>query len=464
MISDLLKKEILEHLLSLRLVLAFALVVVLLVASGILFVEDYEAQVNDYTQQVSENSEFVSKNLSTNPFEVLSWGRQRIYRRPHPLVFLAEGREKDLPNSFRVNAFRLEGPDYSLRGNPLLGEFEVLDWSFTIGIVLSFVAILLASDGVNGEKQRGTLRLMLSNPVPRARLLIAKYFSTMILLTIPLLIGAILGLLVITASGQVQLSGQDWAKIGSMAIVSLLYLSVFVVLGLLLSTVLKDPQASLVVALLLWVVLVIVIPSGAALTAKLLDRLPDQNVVLEDANRAFGEAVENHNRRYPHKDNFVMSGQWSPGEPLERAVRAAEAQDRVLFSYDDQKLGQVRFGQDLSRFSPAGLYQSAVLGITGSGIFHYESFLRQSRRYREDLKRFLEGSYAFGKNYPNMEGRDQISSGIKMSYDSVPKFQEQLLSVQEGWANAIWDTGLLALLNVILFAGCWALFVRYDAR
>ncbi len=261
-----------------------------------------------------------------------------------------------------------------------------------------------------------------------------------------------------------QLSGQDWGKIGSMAVISLLYLSVFVVLGLLLSTILKDPQASLVVSLLLWVVLVVVIPSGAALTAKLLDQLPDQNVVLENANRAFGEAVENHNRRYPHKDNFVMSGQWSPGEPLERAVQAAEALDRVLHGYEDQKVGQVRFGQALSRFSPAGLYQSAALCITGSGIAHYESFVRQSRRYREELKRFLETSYSFDKNYPNMEGRNEISNGFKVSYDAVPKFDEQLLTVREGWENAIWDTGLLALLNIVLFAGCWALFLRYDAR
>jgi len=464
MISDLLKKEILEHLLSLRLILAFVLVIALMLASSGLFVKDYEAQLSDYNLQVSENAEYVSKNVSSNVFELFSWGRQKIYRRPHPLGFLAEGREKDLPNSFRVNAFRLQGPDYSLRGNPLLGEFEFLDWSFTVGIVLSFVALLLASDGVNGEKQRGTLRLILSNPVPRARVLITKYLSTMILLTIPLVIGSILGLLVITASGRVPLGGQDWAKIGSIALISLLYLSVFVVLGLLLSTTLKDPQASLVVSLLLWVVLIIVIPSGAAITAKLLDQLPDQDAVSEQADRAFGEAVENHNRRYPHKDNWVMSGQWSPGESLERAVRAAEAEDRVLFDYDDQKVGQVRFGQELSRFSPAGLYQSAALSITGSGIVHYESFVRQSRRYREELKRFLETSYAFDKNYPNREGQDQISRGFKISYASLPKFEEQLLSVQEGWANAIWDAGLLALINVILFAATWALFVRYDAR
>ncbi|RPJ86531.1 MAG: hypothetical protein EHM18_05745, partial [Acidobacteria bacterium] len=225
---DLLRKEILDHLLSLRLILAFVLIIVLLIASAVLFVMDYRAQVSDYNAQVNANLSILSRNLSDGIFQAFSWSRQNIHRRPNPLGFLSEGKEKDLPNAYRVSAFRLQGPDYSLRGNPLLGDFDALDWSFVVGIVLSFVAILLASDGVNGEKQNGTLRLVLSNPVPRARVLISKYLSTMILLTIPLAVGGLIGLLVISGSGLVPLDGQDWAKIGLALGVSVLYLSVFV--------------------------------------------------------------------------------------------------------------------------------------------------------------------------------------------------------------------------------------------
>jgi hypothetical protein len=359
-----------------------------------------------------------------------------------------------LPNAFRVSAFRLEGPDYRLRGNPLLGDFEALDWSFIVTVVLSFAAILLASDGVNGEKHNGTLRLVLSNPVPRARVLISKYLSTMILLTIPLSLGGLIGLIVITGSGLVPLNGQDWAKIG---------LALFVLLGLLLSTALREPQASLIVSLLVWVSLVIVIPSGASLTSKLWHAVPDQDAVAERASQAYHDAIRNHDQRYPHKDNGNFSGQWSPGESLTKAVQMDAARDRVYFEYEDQKIDQVRLGQKLSRSSPAGLFQSAVLSITGSGILHYESFARQARRYRDELRRVLEENYSFDRVYPQPEIRDQISQ-LKVDYQVVPKFEEKPLTVREGWSKAIWDTGLLALLNVILFAVTWALFLRYDAR
>ncbi|RPJ60744.1 MAG: DUF3526 domain-containing protein [Acidobacteria bacterium] len=460
---DLLKKEILDHLLSLRLILAFVLIIVLLVASGVLFVMDYRAQVSDYNAQVNANLAILSKNLSDSIFQAFSWSRQNIYRRPNPLGFLSEGKEKDLPNAYRVSAFRLQGPDYSLRGNPLLGDFDALDWSFVVGIVLSFVAILLASDGVNGEKQNGTLRLVLSNPVPRARVLISKYLSTMILLTIPLAVGGLIGLLVISGSGLVPLNGQDWAKIGLALGVSVLYLSVFVLLGLLLSTILKESQASLIVSLLVWVTLVIVIPSGASLASKFWYSLPDEDAVVRRARHGMQEAFDNHDKRYPHKDNWIVSGQWSPGESLAKAIAIDQAQDRELFQYEDSKIRQVRLGQQLARTSPAGLFQSAVLSITGSGIHHYDNFTRQARRYRDELRKLIEENYPYDRVYPHFEVRDDISS-LKVDYQVVPKFEEKLMTVREGWSKAIWDTGLLALLNLILFAATWALFLRYDAR
>jgi ABC-type transport system involved in multi-copper enzyme maturation permease subunit len=463
---DLLKKDIIESLLSLRLLLAFLLVTLLLVASSILFVSDYRAQLNDYDRQVNENLALLTKQVSGPEalYQAFSWGRQNIYRRPNHLSFLAEGREKDLPNGYRVNAFKLEGPDYSLRSNPLLGDFEFLDWGFIVGLVLSFAAILLAHDSINGEKQRGTLRLILSNPVPRAQFLISKYASAFALLTVPLAIGSLVGLLVFTGSGLITFRGDDWIRVGLVFLISLLYLSLFIVLGLLISTAFKEPQASLVVSLLVWVVLVIIIPSGATLTGNLLVDLPSAVMVQEEAQRAAAEARANYDRRHPHPDNWAMSGQWSPGEPLLRAFEVDDARNRILDRYEDQKIAQVGVSQNLSRLSPAGLYQSAALSISGSGILHYQSFSRQARRYRETLRNFVDVLCPGDKVRPSFATGTHPSVSLKIDFQAVPKFEEQRITIREGWNRAVWDTGVLALLNVVFFALTWVLFLRCDVR
>jgi hypothetical protein len=87
---DLLKKEILDHLLSLRLILAFVLIIILLVASSVLFVAEYKTQVSDFNAQVNDNLTFLSKNLTQGIFQAFSFTRQNIYRRPNPLGFLAD--------------------------------------------------------------------------------------------------------------------------------------------------------------------------------------------------------------------------------------------------------------------------------------------------------------------------------------------------------------------------------------
>jgi ABC-type transport system involved in multi-copper enzyme maturation permease subunit len=247
--------------------------------------------------------------------------------------------------------------------------------------------------------------------------------------------------------------------------VSLLYLSVFVVLGLLVSTILKETQASLVVALLAWVVLVIVIPAGAALSAKLLVDVPDYDRIAEEAGRAEQEAIAEHNRRYPHPDNWAISGNWSPGEPLLRAFRVAEAGSAVRQRHEDRQISQVWLGQELARFSPAGLYNSAAVYLAGSGIAHYQSFVRQARRYRQELGRFVESQYPFNVAYPEDGAKVQdFTRKQRIDFQSVPVFDERLMTISEGWTAATWDVGLLALLNVVLFAATWMLFLRYDVR
>jgi ABC-type transport system involved in multi-copper enzyme maturation permease subunit len=463
---DLFKKDIVDSLLSLRLTLAFLLVISLLVASSILFVADYRAQLDDYDRQMSENLASLTRQVSGQEalYRAFSWGRQNIYRHPNHLSFLAEGREKDLPNGYRVNAFKLEGPDYSLRSNPLLGDFDVLDWGFIVGNILSFAAILMAHDSINGEKQRGTLRLILSNPVPRARFLISKYLSAFTLLTIPLVIGSLTGLLVITASGLMIFRVDDWVRVGLIFLVSLLYLSLFIVLGLLISTSLKEPQASLVVSLLVWVVLVIIVPSGATLTGTLLVDLPTTASVQEEGQRAAAEAKGNYDRRHPHPDNWAMSGQWSPGEPLLRAFEVDDARNRVMDRYEDQKISQVTFSQNLSRLSPSGLYQSAALSISGAGILHHRDFTRQARRYRETLRNFVNSAYSWDKVLPSLGAGNHPSVRLQIDFQAIPKFEEQRIPIREEWNRAVWDTGILALLNVIFFALTWVLFLRSDVR
>jgi len=80
--------------------------------------------------------------------------------------------------------------------------------------------------------------------------ILGKYLGAMVMLVIPLLVGMLFSMIIITISGKVNLAGADWVRILATVLLSLLYLSIFVLLGLFISSSLRSSAASLVLLLL----------------------------------------------------------------------------------------------------------------------------------------------------------------------------------------------------------------------
>lgn len=467
MLGEIVIKEMRDQLMSLRLLLTFVLVVILMAANALLFQAEYKRQLSDYNVELNRNLAEVARSASMpGPlFQVFSFNNQFIYRRPNPLGFVSEAHDKDLPNAFQVNAFRLEGPEFALRGNPLLWRFENLDWAFILSVVFSFAAIVLVYDSVSGEKERGTLRLMMSHSVPKERVLLGKYLSAVIVLLIPLAAGVLLSLLIFGIGGIITINAALLGRIGISLLLSAIYISSFVLLSLFLSTQSRVPTVSLVAGLFVWVLLVVVIPATGNLLARGLVVLPLEERVYEEADRALEEAVENYNRLNPHPDNWIMSGKWSPGEPLLRAFESERAWSRVYQAYQDRLVAQVKMGERIAGISPAALLSHALEGITESGIFHYENFLKSARQYREELGDFLDRKYPLKKVYPQDRNKtNYIVRNMNLDFASIPKFEDRFLPIKEAARQVLWSAGILVLINLVLFGAAYFSFLRYDVR
>jgi ABC-type transport system involved in multi-copper enzyme maturation permease subunit len=467
MLWEIIYKEIRDQLMSLRLLLTFVLVIILMAANALLFQAEYKRQLSDYNAEVNRNLAEVARRASMRGplFQVFSFNNQFIYRHPNPLGFVSEAHDKDLPNAFQVNAFRLEAPEFTLRGNPLLWRFENLDWAFIVSVVFSFAAIVLVYDGISGEKERGTLRLMMSHSVPKEKVLLGKYLSAVIVLLIPLIAGALLSLMIFAIGGVIPVNAALLGSIGVSLLLCLVYISSFVLLGLFLSTRSRVPAISLVSGLLIWVILVVVIPAAGNLLARGLLKLPMEDQVLEEADRALGEAIENYNRLNPHPNNWIISGKWSPGEPLLRAFEAERARSRVYQAYQDHLIAQVTLGKRIARISPAALLGQTLEGITESGVCHYESFLKSARQYREELGNFLDRSYPLKKVYPqDRSATDSIVRNMKLDFASIPKFEDRFFPINQVARQLLWSAGVLVLVNFLLFGAAYFSFLRYDVR
>ena len=120
----------------------------------------------------------------------------------------------------------LSSVDSRFNDDPIFAVFRFLDLDFIFQIVLSLFAILFAFDAINGEKERGTLRLTFANPVPKDKYILGKLIGSFLALGVPLLIPILLGCLLLPIFG-IHLSGDEWIKLATVIFTGLLYFGVF---------------------------------------------------------------------------------------------------------------------------------------------------------------------------------------------------------------------------------------------
>ena len=83
---------------------------------------------------------------------------------------------------------------------------------YIVRIVLSLVAVLLTYDAISGEREQGTLKLILSNGVPRSTILLSKCIGGYVTLILPFLVPVLIALLILTMSESISFTGEDWSR------------------------------------------------------------------------------------------------------------------------------------------------------------------------------------------------------------------------------------------------------------
>ncbi|MCK5342104.1 MAG: ABC transporter permease subunit, partial [Candidatus Heimdallarchaeota archaeon] len=455
MISHVMRKEILENLLSLRFLLSLLLIVSLFAASAFMFIGKYQQESDDYWKETNKNLSAL-KEHSKHLYE-LAFYKQVTWRQPKPLSLCVEGFEKTLPDWFRFDPFTIDSPEVRSRSNFLLTYFSDIDWVFMISLVLSFVALLLTYDCVCGEKEAGTLRLMLAGAIPRYKILLGKYLGVMFTLGIPLLIGLLISLIIVITSNITGISGLDWLKILVIVILSFIYLSVFVLLGIFISSRSHQPASSMAVLLLVWVGLVILIPSFGRIISNTFGKIPTRI----EWQKKITEATDQIYRDMQAGKFGKGAGSWNSYE--DNPPAAAKYYQALVATKNgakdkrfNQMIGQANAGRYFTCISPAIIYQRASETIVGTGISRVANIYQQIKKYQENLREYIRSQDAEDSDslhllfqFPDEWVAKNWGAISKkpVDFDSVPKFQEKDLALGKSLLLAIWDIGLLALFN-----------------
>lgn len=468
MLRTIIKKEIRDALLSPRFLLGFFICTILTLLSVLIGLQGYGSELKEFDMaQALSARELASR---TTPDELLKVGI-KIHRQPTPLIIFVNGIESD---SGRTQLIKTDtdpqAMDSKYEADPVTAIFRNLDLAEVVRFALSLFALLFAYDAIAGEKERGTLGLLLSNSVAREHVLLGKAIGSFICLVLSFAVPCILALLALALQPGLSMARGDWLRVGCLFIISLLYILVFLSAGIFISTRTHRSSNSLFLSLLFWFFAVIIIPKVAVMCGSRFHRAPSNHEITFQKDLFYQGLMKEAQKR---TDAFILA--FPP--PIEVKARNAWAEKSLKFyaqmreeqmkkleeytgmlerQYQIERKAQYRIAKNLARISPASSLMFASMGIAGTGPDDKERYLRSVRSYSAIWRRWIEKK--------SIERISLQAGNANPLTSDMPRFSHSDEDFSAAFLRIIPDLGILVVMIIFFFAGAYWSFARYDAR
>ena len=488
MLSLLIQKELKNILLSPKFAATFLVCSLLILISVFIGINEYKNAQTQY----EANQEIARQNIA----EANNWGRVRniLHREPVPMQIFVSGLHFDVGRLSNISTFddvKLIRSPYS--DEPLFAIFRFIDFAFIVQIVLSLFAILFTYDAINGERESGTLKLAFANPVSRASYLISKFAGIWLGLIIPLLIPILISFLLLIVF-QIPVSGSDWTQILSLVGLSILYVTLFIGIGILFSSITRSSSLSFLLLLVMWIGGVLIIPrlgvmaagqispveSIAQLEAKQeafrKSRWDEYSSQLSDIWQQRNQEMEgmNEEERTAYRDE--KEWEWLEEDDLTRKAVQSDIINnnrRLLEESVNAKKVQERLAFTIARLSPVSSFRLAAMNLAGTDIDMKNRYEESMRQYKDSFSEFIEKKTADGESHGGFNINFDTESGMTIDFgrddqtldtSEMPRYQAPIVQAGFSFRNSILDFGLLMLFIILSFGGSFVAFLRYDMR
>lgn len=419
----------------------------------------------DYGQRVQTADLLRSSVTGRNPLDAVL-----LVRTPPHLLFMSEGGESTIPATLVAIPGFIDTPQAQVTSRSLLPIGVPFDWSFTFAYVFSLAVLMSTADLIIRQRAVGVLRLVLSYPIRRARLLAGEFVGAFAAL-LPFVVVALVGAHVLVLGSQIVTWGAaDWLRSAAFTVLTLAFLSFLCLVGLGISTVCRDRTTCLLAAVGVWVVAGVVLPALAEPVAHVIVGAPTE--------REHRERLQDVQHRYDAaifvSSEMLMPLKRSGLTDTERVALVRSAQtdlvaqhEAKLNEYKQQLLAiraaylvetarEARVAAVVSLLSPFAAYARVAADLAGTGAKNQETFLDAGERFLGsytaaalDLRRRLRPlAHVTG---PTVEdGGIKLQGVSSVSYRDVP-VDRGALPTFAGYEVPVGASLTAAVAGVLLF-------------
>ena len=419
MIGTIARKEFLNNLMTYRFAFAFAACVSMMGLSAYALAGEFAHRVDAHQAQlISERAELDNIKVYAQLLEYPPY----TYRPPSPLSIFSEGLDRTLGNILHFShgyvPTMLTAPQES---SPLTHAFPAFDLATVATLLLSLIALFFAYDSVSGERQAGTLSLLLTHPVPRSHVLLGKWLGGLLCTFLPTAAGFTVALLIVVGEPSMHFTDDEWLRLAVILAAAFLYLSVFYLVGLYLSIRVDRPATCLILGISIWVLFTVVLPTTSAYLVGELMPMDREAVARQERQaaerrigygmndltelvRSDGLPVRGRSGGGFLRDTMIGSGFHREQIPkiqafysqyeLRRIAAAEEIgdlEDHVLAD----RIAQVELNRTIGRILITSAFTEAISTLAGTNLSSYRRFLDHTRRCRQNLIAWMRESDLF---------------------------------------------------------------------
>jgi len=436
MIWILAQKEFLQNLKTLKFSLFLIFSVILVLLSTFISIRNYESRLTEH--------------LNVEEYQQERKREDKINRKPGVLSILARGADRRMGNSIPIHYINAPFKASSHIGHfsqrmRFMSEFSDIDFAFIVQVIFSLLAIILVYDTISGERAHGQLRLILSNSVPRANMLIGKFIGNSLCLLLPFGSCFVLGLLIVQLSPNVQLTNEDWARVAIMFVISALYLLAFLNLGTLVSCKTRMPALSLLILLSLWIWLIVVHPKLSVFAAQKFAPVTSEARMGQQLRQAYEDYLQKR-----EKDQKETQGRYG----LLLLIQKAKDYKKLYDNFLNQFAQQARVANWISKASPAGCYDSAMTAVAKTDVASHDRWLNSVRSFWSVYSAFHEA-----RQKKRIDGKKQEADEMMKNQ---PQFVMTAESFSESLHRAMPGIALLIFFNIMFSMLSYLFFLKYE--
>ena len=476
MVWHIVKRELFDHINSLRFALTTFIMIALMVTNAIVHLQKHAKQTKEYSKNVttSINKLKAYKRLYT----LVQKGPGELYKRPSALSFIADGGEAFFPklvandNSWTagdVKSIATVGyPETKQKSKNLRPPGVPLDWVFIITYLFSFIPILFSFDALSGEREHGTLRLCLANPISRSLIVVSKFLGILIAIVLPFTFAFLLNITILSTSPWIQFDTADWGYLALVFLIVCCYACIFISVGLMVSARLER-RMSLVVLLLIWVIVVVFMPLTLG-TLAVKWSAPIQTVhqfratkrefinnTRTEKSRKWIQMKRDIDRNIAEKDELLPILRFK----MEWVNYDRQMRENLNLEYLMAQIKQVQQARIVCRLSPAATVQYALESMAATGLNRHLQFVENVQLYTKQFRQFIVEIDSTDTESLHLIGIPEGMSNKPITPEQIPIFEDKP-TFRDSFNSALVDMSLLVLFAGVFLSGACLCFLRAE--